>query len=339
MRLEFPPDSSPVLTRLCSRMLAVGLLACVPLAHGQTLGGAGGPAGDAAKVEKCDAPKGTLAVVEPQDAVLQALLKIGLQSPSGMIRLIVQQSNCFQIVERGAAFQNLMQERALASGGQLQAGQNIGQGQMVAADFVVTPSVVFSNPNAGGVGGGMIGFGGALGLLGAIAGGLKFKEAQTSMTMADARSGLQVAAAEGSAQKTDFNIGGALFGAAGGAALGGYSNTAEGKIVSASFLDNWNKIVVAIRNNPSLVQATAGAASQANAAASVKAGAGQAGDIFVPKIAGVKAYSTAADSGAVVATLGKSDEVIYGGEEKDGFLKVETASGTAWVKSIMMRKQ
>ena len=335
-----PIDSRrPVVsTLLPAACVAIGLMAGAPAALAQTLGGASGPAGDATKVEKCDTPKGTLAVVEPQDAVLQALLKIGLQSPSGMIRLIVQQSNCFQIVERGAAFQNLMQERALATGGQLQAGQNVGQGQMVAADFVVTPSVVFSNPNAGGVGGGLAGFGGALGLFGAIAGGLKFKEAQTSMTMADTRSGLQVAVAEGSAQKTDFNIGAVLFGAGGGGALGGYSNTAEGKIVSASFLDNWNKIVLAIRDNPSLVQARAGSASQANAAGSVKAGAGQAGDVYVPKISGVKAYRTAAE-GAVVATLGKSDEVIFGGEEKDGFLKVETASGTAWVKSIMMRKQ
>ncbi len=334
-----PTDNRTLFSTLWpASCLALGLVAAAPLAHAQTLGGASGPAGDVTKVEKCDAPKGTLAVVEPQDAVLQALLRIGLQSPSGMIRLIVQQSNCFQIVERGAAFQNLMQERALASGGQLLAGQNVGQGQMVAADFVVTPSVVFSNPNAGGVGGGLAGFGGALGLFGAIAGGLKFKEAQTSMTMADTRSGLQIAAAEGSAQKTDFNIGAVLFGSGGGAALGGYSNTAEGKIVSASFLDNWNKIVVSIRDNPSLIQARAGSASQANAAASVKAGAGQAGDVYVPKIAGVKAYRTAAE-GAVVATLGKADEVIFGGEEKDGYLKVETASGTAWVKAIMMRKQ
>ena len=318
------------------------MLALPLTAMSQTLGGASGPAGDAGQAEKCDAPKGTLAVVEPQDAVLQALLRMGLQSPTGMIRLIVQQSNCFQIVERGAAFQNLMQERALATGGQLQGGQNVGQGQMVAADFVVTPSVVFSNPNAGGVGGGLASFGGAfggkLGVLGALAGGLKFKEAQTSMTMADTRSGIQVAAAEGSAQKTDFNIGAALFGGGGGAALGGYTSTAEGKIVAASFLDNWNKIVLAVRNNPSLVQARAGAANQANASASVKAGAGQAGDVFLPKIAGVKAYRTAAE-GPVVATLAKTDEVIYDGEERDGFMKVETGSGTAWVKAIMMRKQ
>ena len=326
------------LSLVSAALLTAGILAASPIARAQTLGGASGPAGDVTRVEKCDAPKGTLAVVEPQDAVLQALLRIGLQSPTGMIRLIVQQSNCFQIVERGAAFQNLMQERQLAAGGQLQSGQNVGQGQMVAADFVVTPSVVFSNPNAGGVGGGLAGLGGKLGILGAIAGGLKFKEAQTSMTMADTRSGIQVAAAEGSAQKTDFNVGAVLFGGGGGAALGGYTSTAEGKIVAASFLDNWNKIVLTIRDNPSLVQAKAGAASQANATGSVRAGAGSAGDVYIPKIAGVKAYRNAAE-GPVVTTLGKSDEVIFGGEERDGFLKVETGNGTAWVKAIMMRKQ
>lgn len=318
-------------------LLASGLIVVAP-SQAQTLGGASGPAGDASQVEKCDAPKGTLAVVEPQDAVLQGLMRVGLQSPTAIIRLIVQQSNCFQIVERGAAFNNMMQERALAQSGQLQSGQNVGAGQMVAADFILTPSVVFSNPNAGGVGGGLLsGLGGRLGVIGAIAGGLKFKEAQTSMTMADTRSGIQVAASEGSAKQTDFNVGAALFGGA-GAALGGYTNTAEGKIVAASFLDNWNKIVVAIRQNPSLVQAKAGPASQANAANSVRAAAGQAGDVFVPKVAGVKAYREASES-SELTTLARTDELVFEGEEKDGFMKVVTPRGTGWVRTIMLRKQ
>ena len=89
--------------------------------------------------------------------------------------LIVEQSNCFQIVERGADFQNLRQERALASAGQLQAGQNVAQGQIVAAAFVVMPSAVSYTPNARGVGGGLANFGGKLGILGAISAGLQFK--------------------------------------------------------------------------------------------------------------------------------------------------------------------
>ena len=40
-----------------------------------------------------------------------------------------------------------------------------------------------------------------------------------------------------------------------------------------------------------------------------------------------------------MTTLGKTDGVIYGGEERDGFMKVETGSGTAWVKAILMRKE
>jgi Curli production assembly/transport component CsgG len=319
---------------------AIAALLISNTAIAQTLGGANTVASDATQAEKCDAPKGTLAVVEPQSEIINALLRVGLQSPNGLIRMIIANSNCFQIVERGQGMQNLMQERALAESGQLQAGQNIGKGQMVAAEFVLTPSVVISNPNAGGVGGGMLsGFGGGFALLGAIAGGLKFKEASTSMVMSDARSSLQVAAAEGSAKKTDFNVGGFLLGSGGAAALGGYTNTAEGKLIAASFLDNWNTIVKTIRNNPNLVQASASPASKVNASMSVKAGAGSAGDVYVPKIAGVKALSNPSDGAREIASLGKNDEVIFEGEESGGFMKVATPKGSGWVKAIMMRKQ
>ena len=323
--------------------IAAALLASSAVSA-QTLGGGGGPAGDAGQVEKCDAPKGTLAVVEPQYAVLQSLSRYGLQSPAAVIRLIIQQSNCFQIVERGAALQNMAQERALAAGGQLQGGQNVGQGQMVAADFILTPNVVFSDPNAGGVGGGIGGLLGSMGgraaAVGALAGGVKFKEAQTAMTIADTRSGIQVAAAQGSASQTDINLGAAVFGRYGGGGLGGYTSTAEGKIIAASFLDNWNNIVRTIRNNPSLIQAKAGPASQANAAASVRAGssAGNAGDVYVAKIAGVKVYRSPSE-GSELTSLTKFDEVIFEGDEQNGFMKVATPRGSGWVKAIMMRRQ
>ncbi len=314
--------------------------AFVASTHAQTLGGANTTASDQAQAEKCDAPKGTIAVTEPQSEVINALLKAGLQSPTGLIRMIISNSNCFQVVERGQGFQNMMQERALASGGQMQAGQNIGQGQMVAADFVITPSVVIAAHTSGGVGGGvgglLGGFGGGLGLIGAIAGNLKFKEASTAMVMADVRSGLQVAASEGSAKKTDFNIGGMLLGAGGAGALGGYSSTAEGKLIAASFLDNWNNIVRNVRSNPSLVQAKASGASRANAVNSTVA---DAGAVWVAKIAGVRALAEPKDGSREIASLGRSDEVVAEGEEKDGFMKVATAKGTGWVKTIMMRKQ
>jgi Curli production assembly/transport component CsgG len=319
-------------TSLLAAMLASATFA----ASAQTLGGAETQASNQTLAEKCDAPKGTLAVTEPQGDAVSALQRAGLASPAGLIRMIIANSNCFQVVERGAGMANLMQERALAEGGQMQGGQNIGKGQMVAADFVLTPNVVIAAHTSGGVGGGLGGFSRGLGLLGAIAGNLKFKEASTAMVMADVRSGLQVAAAEGSAKQTDFNIGGFLLGAGGAGALGGYSNTAEGKLIAAGFLDNWNNIVRNIRNQPNLTRATAGPASQANAANSAKA---DAGAVWVPKIGGVPLRADASAGSREIAKLGKSDEVVAEGDEKNGFMKVTGGSGTGWVQTIMMRKQ
>ena len=327
-------------------------LATGTVAAAQTLGeggsvvqGGAGPQGAtnaSAQLEKCDAPKGTIAVVEPQSHILAALGRYGLSSPVGVIRMVIQQSNCFQVVERGVGMQNMMQERALAAGGQMQSDQNIGKGQMVTADFILTPAVVFNESNAGGVGGalgGLMGrFGGAGAVVGAIAGGLKFKEAQTSMLMADTRSGIQVAAAEGSAKATDFALGGAMFGSGGGAALGGYSNTNEGKVIAGSFLDNWNNIVRSVRNNPSLIQAKAGPAAQANAANSVQANAANAGDVMMAKIAGVKVLKGPADSAGELMALSKTDEVLFLGEERNGFVKVTSPKGDGWVKKVLLKK-
>jgi curli biogenesis system outer membrane secretion channel CsgG len=336
--------------RLAANVLAAALLVLSASAVAQELGkggsmaqGSAGPQGAQGanpQLETCDSPKGTLAVVEPQSHILAGLRRYQLDSPVGIIRMLIQQSNCFQVVERGVGMQNMMQERALAQSGELQSGSNVGKGQMVTADFIVTPSVVFSENNAGGVGGGIGGLIGGRGgaLLGALAGGLKFKEAQTSMLLVDSRSSIQVAAAEGSSQKADFALAGALFGGSGGGSLGGYSNTNEGKVIAASFVDNWNNIVRAIRNSPQLIQAKSGPASQSNAAASVQAGAASAGDVMVPKIAGAKVLKAPQDGAPEIQTLAKTEEVLFLGEEQNGYIKVTAPRGDGWVKKILLRK-
>lgn len=310
---------------------------------GSVVQGSAGPEGAQGaneQLERCDAPKGTLAVVEPQSQTIANLQRYGLGSPTAMIRLVVQQSNCFQIVERGAAMRNMMQERALSQGGELQSGSNIGKGQMVAADFIVNPNVVFSESNAGGIGGALGGvLGGRWGAVGAVAGGLKFRQAQTSMLLVDARSGLQVAAAEGSAEKADFALGGTIFGGRGGGGLGGYSNTNEGKVIAASFVDNWNNIVRAVRNSPSLVAPRAGPASQANAAASVEANAASPGDVMIPKINGAKVLRAPQDGAPELMTLRRNDEVLFLGDEVSGYLKVTTPRGDGWVRKIILQKR
>ena len=76
-------------------------------------------------LKKCDKKIATLAVVEPQDYEMLALMQYSLPSPTSLIRLIVQQSNCFIVVERGLGMQNILQERSLSSSGELKSDQNI----------------------------------------------------------------------------------------------------------------------------------------------------------------------------------------------------------------------
>ncbi len=298
--------------------------------------GTNGSVGDNG-LEHCDKPMGAMAVVEPQSEYMMALSRYNLQSPVSLIRMMIQQSNCFIVVERGQGLRNMEQERALAGGGQTRAGSNMGGGLMVPADFIMTPAVVFSEGNAGGVGGAV---GGLLGRKGAlVAGGLKFKEAQTSMLVADARSGVQVAAAEGSTRKADMRLGAGLFGGGGGVAAGGYGNTNEGKIIAAAFMDNYNKVVGVVRGDPSLQRNVGTLKQEAAGGGTRKAGAVfNEGDVLGPKIAGIKLLAQPDDTAKVVATLGRADELVVTGEEKNGFIQVQGSSASGWVKITLVQK-
>jgi curli biogenesis system outer membrane secretion channel CsgG len=290
-------------------------------------------------IEHCDKPMGALAVVEPQDYVSQSLSRYGLQSPTGLIRMMVQQSNCFIVVERGIGMQNMMQERALQESGELRQGSNMGGGQMVSADFVLTPAVVFSENDSGGLGGALGGLlPGTKGrALGAVAGGLKFKEAQTSMLVTDARSGVQVASAEGNSRKADLNLGTALFGGGAAGAFGGYTKTNEGKVIAASLADNYNNIVRSVRNQPSLQRDVGTLAEEAGK--KTKGGAVfNEGDTIVPKLGNLKVYSSPSEASKTVATLSKGEEMIFMGEEKDGYLKIESSNGGGWVKKVLVTR-
>jgi curli biogenesis system outer membrane secretion channel CsgG len=291
-------------------------------------------------LEHCVKPMGAIAVVEPQDNSLQYLSRYSLQSPTALIRMIIQQSNCFIVVERGQAMQNMKQERALAGSGELRSGSNIGGGQMVGADFILTPSVVFSESNAGGVGGGLGGLipgsGGAL--FGAVAGGLKFKEAQTTMLVSDSRSGVQVVAAEGSTKKADIKLGGALFGGGAGGGVGGYGNTNEGKIIAAAFLDNYKKVVAVVNGDPSL-QRDVGTLRQEAGKVLTAGAVFNEGDIVVPKIANVRLLSSAEDGAAPTATLAAGEQLVVLGPEQNGYLNVQGGAASGWVKKVLVTRQ
>ena len=237
---------------------ALGLAECwatEPILGGSNVpvtGAAGGATSQGAnsQLEHCDDALGTMAVVEDQSAPWYAgLAQYKLGSTIPVLLLLIQQSNCFVVVERGRAMRNMMQERELEQSGEIRQGSNFGKGQMVAADYTMSPTITFSQKGTGGIGGALGGFGGVFGrAAGAIAGGIKSNEASTTLLLIDNRSGVQLAAAEGSAKNFDFNLFGGVFGGGVGGGAGAYTNTPEGKILTAAFMDSYNQLVKVVRH-------------------------------------------------------------------------------------------
>ena len=236
---------------VASATLLGGCLATAPsMGGGNTTvtGAAGGStaAGNKSNLESCDESLGTLAMEEDVRAPWYSQLRqYNLGSTIPVLRLMIQQSNCFVIVERGAGMQAMQQERNLMRGEEGRAGSNMGGGQMVAADYLMRPSIQFSGKTGGSSGG----LGGLLpGALGAVAGSVGVNEASTTLLMVDMRSGVQISAAEGSGKNFDFGFFGSAFTGGLAGAGGGYSSTPRGKVVVAAFADSYNQMVKALRN-------------------------------------------------------------------------------------------
>ena len=220
-------------------------LACgSPWAQSQTAGNT---------LERCDETLGTLAVVEDRNANwYHTMQQYQIQSTVPLLRMLVQQSNCFVVVERGQAMNVMTQERNLDRSGETRQGSDFGKGQMVAADYAMNPTITFSSRDSGGIGGAIGGLTSKLGswgrAAGAVAGNLKFREASTMLTLVDNRSGVQLAATEGNSSKTDFGAWGGVFGGGAAAGMGGYTKTPEGKVIASAFADAYNNLVRAAKS-------------------------------------------------------------------------------------------
>ncbi len=201
------------------------------------------------EIPVCDKKIGTLAVAEPEN---KWWTSYNLDSPEALIKVFVSKSKCFTLVDRGKGLNAAQQERALAAGGDLRGGSNLGKGQMKAADYVLVPDIVNKNADSGGkkIGGllgGMLG-----GVAGAVVGGvnLKSKTADVVLTLTDVRSTEQVALEQGHAKKTDLGWGaggGAFFGAFAAAGASSYANTEIGQVVTMAYVDAFTKLVKEVK--------------------------------------------------------------------------------------------
>lgn len=217
------------------------------------------------EIPRCTRRLGTIAIVEPDN---QWWREFNLGSPEAILKVFVQQSGCFGLVNRGRSMQSRAMERALADDGELQRGSNLGRGQVKAADYFLEPDIVTANRNSGGnalggvlgsVGGGLFGRG-----FGAIAGGINTKkgEANVTLSVVNSRTTEEEALVEGYARKTDLSWGGGagggnFWGTFAGAGGGGYQDTAIGQVIVLAYLDAYTKLVTRLGGLPSNAAAAA----------------------------------------------------------------------------------
>lgn len=198
-------------------------------------------------VPHCTRNLGTISIVDGDDP--RGWTQYSLAPPQKLLKVIVQRSGCFNIVDRGTGLQAAQREREIGGGLGLQRRSNVGQGQIKAADYVLQAEVAGANANsqgsgAGGAIGGMIGHG-----FGGILGGIHSKklEANTVLSVTNVRTTETIATVEGYAAKNDISFGGGGGGFWGSGAMGlvggGYDNTDIGKIVTMSFIDAYAKLV------------------------------------------------------------------------------------------------
>ncbi|MCD9086930.1 CsgG/HfaB family protein [Stenotrophomonas sp. SY1] len=217
--------------------------------------------------KKCPSAAGTLRIVEPDDG-LGAWASYGLPAPTRMLRVMVNDSKCFTVLDRGVGFAAAQAERELARAGHLQGDQNIGAGQMRGADFVLIPDIISQNPNAGGSHvGGSASSGQKRGLLGGmlnvatlgIAGKMSSNKqtAQVVLTLVDVRTSEQVVSVTGDAKITDrawsamveaSNVQGGA-----GVRVGTWENTEIGKVIMEAYDEAFEEMVGEIQKRGSVM--------------------------------------------------------------------------------------
>ena len=220
---------------------------------GSVVSGSAGPQGAqnaARELVRCDAPVATLALAENPGGYVMGSGGSLPTSPVPLIKLMAQQSGCFRVVDRSAGLRGTIQEQDLKNSGVLRPNSTVAKGKGYEAQYTLTPSLTFSEQDAGR---GLAGIMAMIPVLRDMAGligmaeQVKFKEAQVALLLSDNETTEQVAASTGAARTTDLGVGGLVVGRLGGGAGAGWSNTNEGKVIAAAFLDAHNQLVVQVR--------------------------------------------------------------------------------------------
>ncbi len=167
------------------------------------------------------------------------------------LRLLIQQSNCFVIVDRGAfaeAGADDEKRRSRSDNSEVRDGSNMGQGQEVAADFVLRSTIISMGTNES--------KGVSLGALGKFLGGgnagQSVTQAKVQLVLSDVRAKIQISVAQGDSSGKNTKLSAGMLGHF-THMLGGGGVTSEKKsdgntILLQALSDAYNKLVPAVQN-------------------------------------------------------------------------------------------
>lgn len=202
---------------------------------------------------ECSESFGSMRILEPQD--LSSWSNIGLSAPTRILRVEADRAaRCFTVVDRGLGFSAAQLERELASSGQLQQGQNIGAGQMRAADYILVPEIISQNDNASGTNSNVAGgidkrmLGKQTQIDASMSNISRTKSAEVVLHLMDVRTSEVLATVRSEAvitnkaQQRDIAAARGNFNINGGG--GSYENTELGKAVSRAYSDAFKKLVL-----------------------------------------------------------------------------------------------
>ena len=216
----------------------------------------------AGDVPHCNESLGTLSIEDGDDP--SPWTQASLAPPSKLLKVLVQRSGCFSLVDRGTGLNAASRERAIGSALGLQRRSNVGQGQIRAADYVLIAEIQGANSNVSGAGAAA----GAAGMvdrrLGGLLGGFRSRkmEANTILSITNVRTTETIATAEGYAAKNNLSIAGGGFLSSAAGVGGGYDNTDIGRIVTLSFIQAYSRLVSQVSRIRMGAEGTAEASAQ-----------------------------------------------------------------------------
>jgi hypothetical protein len=211
-------------------------------------GAAGGSTavGADSSLQTCTEPVGT---VRLQDGMASAAPGARVEGSLDALRLLIQQSNCFVIVDRGWVESAANQEKQRArTSNEIRDDANMGQGQEVAADFVLRSSVISMGTK--GSHDVNLGFLKKIASTGSV--GMSTTEAKVQLVLADIRSKVQIAVAQGDGSGSNTRLATNVLGGSnkmlGGIGVRSESITPGTEILLQAFASAYNKIVPAVQN-------------------------------------------------------------------------------------------